>query len=176
MPPGLDHTVYTPVASACVGGHFYSLDTMHLTEMSRDIDASHGTFVTNQLHGHALETVVRLMLALPHTSLERGVYRSSEHTVRTRLIVVPTDIPRRCVIALCVQVLDPNRYHAPGAPECTANFLRDAQILALGILEDMGLDLQGGHRELEDTVVGWRESGEPWRIKHERAKPYLEKM
>ncbi|KAG6374579.1 hypothetical protein JVT61DRAFT_3933 [Boletus reticuloceps] len=40
MPPGQIHGVFTPVASVCQGGHFFNLDAMHLTELSRFVDAS----------------------------------------------------------------------------------------------------------------------------------------
>lgn len=34
QPPGQIHLVYTPVASFTIGGHFYSYDSIHLTEVA----------------------------------------------------------------------------------------------------------------------------------------------
>lgn len=65
MPPGQHHAVYTPVAGFSRGGHFFNLDTMHLTELSRFTDATHGTHITNDFHSGTLETLCRLVLVLP---------------------------------------------------------------------------------------------------------------
>ena len=64
MPPGQLHTVYTPVAGFSRGGHFFNLDTMHLTEMSRFLDATSGSFFTNDYHHGTLETLCRLVISL----------------------------------------------------------------------------------------------------------------
>lgn len=64
MPPGQHHTVYTPVAGFSRGGHFFNLDTMHLTELSRFVDTTQGQFVTNDTHFGTLETLCRLVISL----------------------------------------------------------------------------------------------------------------
>ena len=68
------HAVYTPLASVAVGGHFYSYNTMHLTEESRSIDSLHGKFTTNKEHYHVLDTLIRMVLALPYLSPNIGKY------------------------------------------------------------------------------------------------------
>lgn len=65
MPPGQIHTVYTPVAGFCKGGHFHNYDTMHLAEHSRHIDKYKGRYLTNEDQRGTLETLCRMVLALP---------------------------------------------------------------------------------------------------------------
>ncbi|KAG2083674.1 uncharacterized protein F5147DRAFT_660105 [Suillus discolor] len=48
IPPGQLHAVYTPVASFATGGHFYHLEYMHLTEISRYLNVVVGDCLTNQ--------------------------------------------------------------------------------------------------------------------------------
>lgn len=74
MPPGQIHIVFTPVASFCRGGHFFNLDTMHLTELSRFVDASRGKFVTNQAHHGTLNTLCRIVMSLPFLPRSRSRY------------------------------------------------------------------------------------------------------
>ncbi|KAH9930795.1 hypothetical protein B0H21DRAFT_711940 [Amylocystis lapponica] len=69
--PGAFHAVYTPVGSFAYGGHYYLYDTMHLTELSRDVDAMHLSYLTNTEHGHAEEMLVRMVLALPRLNPKR---------------------------------------------------------------------------------------------------------
>lgn len=64
MPPGKHHTVLSPVAGFSRGGHFFNLDTMHLTEMSRFVDTRVGKYVTNDSHLGTLETLCRLVISL----------------------------------------------------------------------------------------------------------------
>lgn len=68
LPPGLVHAVYTPTASFSTGGHFYNYNCMHLTELSRFIDAELATTATNQDMEHALETLRRMVIAIPFLS------------------------------------------------------------------------------------------------------------
>ncbi|KAG2357519.1 hypothetical protein BDR07DRAFT_1490604 [Suillus spraguei] len=65
QPAGQVHAVYTPKKSFITGGHFYNFGSLHLTEMSRYIDAHKAQFLTNQVHDNALETFQRMMIALP---------------------------------------------------------------------------------------------------------------
>jgi hypothetical protein len=64
MPPGTFHEVYTPVPTVTVGGHMYSYNTLHLTELCRSMQkASKGQF-TNQDHDSASITLSLMMVAL----------------------------------------------------------------------------------------------------------------
>jgi hypothetical protein len=74
MPPGVVHAVYTPVASFATGGHFYHHSCMHLTELSRYIDAEVASSATNQTVDHALETLRRMVIMLPYLSTRLGMY------------------------------------------------------------------------------------------------------
>jgi hypothetical protein len=68
LPPATVHAVYTPVASFSTGGHFYHYSCMHLTELARYIDAEVGDISTNQALNHALETLRRMVIAVPYLS------------------------------------------------------------------------------------------------------------
>jgi hypothetical protein len=74
QPPAQVHAVYTPVASFTIGGHFYSYDMCHLTEFGRYLDFQRNGELTNQMHHHALETLVRMVLGLPRLDPHRGKY------------------------------------------------------------------------------------------------------
>ncbi|PCH40050.1 hypothetical protein WOLCODRAFT_150097 [Wolfiporia cocos MD-104 SS10] len=65
QPAGQLHAVYTPTASFTVGGHFFQYNTLHLTELSRHVDNLYGVYTTNLEHGHVLDTLNRMALALP---------------------------------------------------------------------------------------------------------------
>jgi hypothetical protein len=62
MPPGAWHMVYTPVRTLATGGHFYTYDTLHLTEMSRAFDRLHGREVTNTTHVSSFMTLCAMMV------------------------------------------------------------------------------------------------------------------
>jgi len=72
IPPGCLHAVYTPVASFSTGGHFYHYSCMHLTELARYIDTVDGDATTNQDLHHALETLRRMLIAIPRLSRSIG--------------------------------------------------------------------------------------------------------
>ncbi|KAG2062626.1 hypothetical protein BDR04DRAFT_1123818 [Suillus decipiens] len=93
MPPSQVHAVYTPVASFVIGGHFYHYGGMHLTKMSRYLDVTVADCLTNQDLHIALETLRRMMIAIP-TSL------------------VSSDM--RSLLALCVMVTQGKQYLAKG--------------------------------------------------------------
>ncbi|KAG1899874.1 uncharacterized protein F5891DRAFT_1189346 [Suillus fuscotomentosus] len=65
QPAGQVHAVYTPVSSFTTGGNFYGYEYLHLTKISRCIDAHKAEFLTNQFHENALETFQRMTVALP---------------------------------------------------------------------------------------------------------------
>lgn len=73
QPPGTLHTVYTPQRSIATGGSYLSYDTMHLTEFSMRVDASHGLLVSIQDGGASIFTLLRMVLALPQLTT-RGKY------------------------------------------------------------------------------------------------------
>ncbi|KAG2352812.1 hypothetical protein BDR07DRAFT_1497598 [Suillus spraguei] len=93
QPAGQVHAVYTPVPSFATGGSFYHYDSLHLTEMSRYIDANKAQFLTNQVHENAVETFQRMLIALPRL------------TQSIRLC-------RRPIIALCLMIINRDKYKA----------------------------------------------------------------
>ncbi|KAF8422594.1 hypothetical protein L210DRAFT_891763 [Boletus edulis BED1] len=115
MPPGQIHSVYTPVASFCRGGHFFNLDTMHLTELSRFVDTTHGKFATNQAHSGTLQTLCRIILALPYLPKTRKLYK-------------------RSLIALCGMILHSNAYTAQGEANQESESIKLARKIAKAVL------------------------------------------
>ena len=64
--------MYTPVASFTIGGHFYSYDSIHLTEVARYFDFVRDGSFTNQVHHHALETLAQMLVGLPRSDPNRS--------------------------------------------------------------------------------------------------------
>src|SRR5579859_6655096 len=70
-----------PVKTITTGGHFYTYDTLHLTEIARSYDASlsDGTpredFATNNKHDAAPRHLARMVLALPFLCLKCSEYK-----------------------------------------------------------------------------------------------------
>ncbi|KAG2029909.1 hypothetical protein BDR03DRAFT_975385 [Suillus americanus] len=93
MPPWQVHAVYTPVASFATGGHFYHYACMHLTELSRYCDVTVGDCLTNQNLYHALETLRRMIIAIPRLSPRITMFR-------------------RSLLALCIMVTQGKAYRA----------------------------------------------------------------
>jgi hypothetical protein len=76
--------VYTPVKGTTMGGHFYTYDTMHLTELAYSFDNSHapdGTkrvdYATNADHPSSARFLARMTLALPFLVKKRGDHPTS---------------------------------------------------------------------------------------------------
>ncbi|KAH0836370.1 hypothetical protein J3R83DRAFT_7943 [Lanmaoa asiatica] len=67
QPPSQIHSVYTPVMSFTIGGHFYSYDSIHLTEVAHYFDFMCDGSFTNQIHHHALETLAQMLIGLPRS-------------------------------------------------------------------------------------------------------------
>jgi hypothetical protein len=74
MPPGVWHAVYTPSPAYCSGGHFYTYETMHLTEQSRRFDHLHSERSTNEDH-QVLRILCRMALALKHAAIGRSEWK-----------------------------------------------------------------------------------------------------
>ncbi|KAF9521309.1 hypothetical protein CPB83DRAFT_900867 [Crepidotus variabilis] len=68
QPPGTLHEVYTPVPTVAIGGHFYSLDCLYLTEMNRHYDLDYPDLSNND-HPHVYQLLVLMMALLP---LQKG--------------------------------------------------------------------------------------------------------
>ncbi|KAF8549214.1 hypothetical protein OG21DRAFT_623975 [Imleria badia] len=66
---------YTPVASFTLSGHFYSYDNLHLTQLARYLDVARKGNLANQVHHHAFETLVQLVIDLPRSDPERSNLR-----------------------------------------------------------------------------------------------------
>jgi hypothetical protein len=58
QPPWQMHLVYTPISGFCKGGHFFNLDSAHLTELSKWVDTFKAKYITNQEHCGTLGTTL----------------------------------------------------------------------------------------------------------------------
>jgi len=65
MAPGTFHKVFTPVPSVTIGGHLYSYNALHLTELSRSLDKKTNEKFTNTSHPSSTLTVALMLAALP---------------------------------------------------------------------------------------------------------------
>ena len=64
MPPGMWHSVYTPLNTLATAGHFIHYDALPLMEMSRFYDVTHGKDALNARHPGINRTLARMTLAL----------------------------------------------------------------------------------------------------------------
>ncbi|KAG2063549.1 hypothetical protein BDR04DRAFT_1123182 [Suillus decipiens] len=108
QPPCMMHAVYTPVASFATGGHFYHYGCMHLTELARYIDVEVADSTTNQNLAHALETIRRMVIAIP--------YLSRNITLFTRPL-----------LSLCMMATKSIQYRAKGNSQRSARDTETAQ-------------------------------------------------
>jgi hypothetical protein len=76
--------VYTPVKTSIAGGHFYTYETMHLTELASSYDQSKDSqgnhrqdFATNAVHPDLDRFNARMVMALPYIIGEKGVMSST---------------------------------------------------------------------------------------------------
>lgn len=64
QPPNAVHQVYTPVNTVASGGHLFTYETLHLTELARDFDCGYNHTSTNADHASAHRTICRMAIAL----------------------------------------------------------------------------------------------------------------
>lgn len=73
MPPGKWHQVYTPTLSYVSGGHFYTLESLHLTEFSRAFDHLPGGELATNAENDVLRVLCRMAMALPLLQADRSM-------------------------------------------------------------------------------------------------------
>lgn len=64
QPPGVIHQVYSPERSIYKGGHFFMLESMHLTEVARACAAYNSQKAINASHPGCLRLFCRMAIAL----------------------------------------------------------------------------------------------------------------
>lgn len=136
MPPGQHHAVYTPVASFSRGGHYLNLDMMHLTELSRFVDRTHGKFVTNEVHHGTLETLCRMVISLTILPISRS--ESRPHSANS-LQSAQSELYKRSLIALCGMVAHHQCYVSQGTAPQESVTLGMASTIAEAVLAHFGL-------------------------------------
>ncbi|TCD60520.1 hypothetical protein EIP91_009937, partial [Steccherinum ochraceum] len=92
QPPGQIHEVYTPEPTACAGGHFYTIDAMHMTEAMLRYDYDTKSVDTNFHHASTSLSMIMMINGLKDS--DRNVY------------------PRKGLAALCRLVLNEAAYFA----------------------------------------------------------------
>ncbi|KAG9309164.1 hypothetical protein JVU11DRAFT_10875 [Chiua virens] len=91
QPPGVLHTVYTPVPSIFTGGYFFSYETLHLTRaVSSLLPVQHDESLTNDERPGFMRTLCRMLIALR--------YRSE-----------PRKLGKRSLLSLLIMIIDWNR-------------------------------------------------------------------
>ncbi|KAF8418657.1 hypothetical protein L210DRAFT_3655539 [Boletus edulis BED1] len=142
MPPGQMHAVYTPTASFCRGGHFFSYDALHLTEQSRHIDKLKGRYVTNQQHRGTLETLSRMVIALPIISESKALYK-------------------RSIVALCGMVVYDGEYRSQQTKRQKSDCHEQAKTMAMKVLSHLGITTPTDYfKFMEDPEVDRSFKGE----------------
>ncbi|KAG2029557.1 hypothetical protein BDR03DRAFT_987669 [Suillus americanus] len=66
--PGQYHAAFTHTAASAKGAHCFNYEFLHQMELSRHLDGRNGKYVTNQHHGHSLDTLHQMVLYLPRAS------------------------------------------------------------------------------------------------------------
>ncbi|TCD60109.1 hypothetical protein EIP91_010706 [Steccherinum ochraceum] len=89
--PGQYHEVYTPIPTVTVGGHFYSLNTMHLSETV--LYYTHGVHATDTNHRHHSASLVAALMI--NRLKDKG----------------PRSYPKKSLMGLCNLILHPEAYH-----------------------------------------------------------------
>ena len=136
MPPGQHHAVYTPVAGFSRGGHYYNLDTMHLTELSRFVDTIQGKVITNNVRYGTLETLCRMVISL--TIIPKSRSESPSHFANC-LLRNPLELYKHSLIALCGMVTYHEHYVSQGTTAQKSSTLDKATEIATTVLVHFGL-------------------------------------
>ncbi|KAK7060252.1 hypothetical protein VNI00_001017 [Paramarasmius palmivorus] len=117
QPPGLVHSVYTPLPCFMLGSSWWMYDSLHLTETSRRIDGRNGDLVTNQDFDE--EIIFTQLVALLFG-----------------MRVVRTLNPTYCfyqipILALCAMILDPQTYVSSSSKLTKVKGIRPAEMIPL---------------------------------------------
>ncbi len=108
QPPGAFHRVYTPTPSFTTGAAFFVYESLHWTELSRQVDAWDHEYVTNIEHDDpsGYQTLLRMMLAMTAMTSRR------ESDVLTWMLISfhCEEFFKRAVAAHCLMILAPQDY------------------------------------------------------------------
>lgn len=74
QPPGQFHHVYTTEDSITAGGHFFTFNTMHLTEWARRCIHDTGGQGTNAYHSATVRQLSLMVIALQQKAPTQGQY------------------------------------------------------------------------------------------------------
>lgn len=119
MPPGMWHSVYTPVGTQTSGGHFLMYDTMHQTYVARGYDTSkypdedidgirlRGDYSTNKSQSVDRQ-ILRMVLALEYEAHSPGTFKLVLSLHIYLIFVLSGRIRRRPLMALMSMVRNVN--------------------------------------------------------------------
>src|SRR4051812_11020902 len=101
------HEVYTPVPSVTAGGHFYTYDSLHLSEFSRLYDRKDPFGLTNQEHPSS-QTMLSIMVLV----IAKGEQRSGLFLflVSGHFLMGFAALRRKPLHSLCRMVIKPELY------------------------------------------------------------------
>ena len=160
--------MYTPTASFTIGGHFYSYDSCHLTEVGRRFGALLQGEFTNQVHHHAFETIVQMVIGLPRSDPSRS---KSSYRVNP-FFISALELKVHSVVALCLMVLHPRSYAMKEHATQLSQAVRHAQSIATEIIKRLGHGALGRkHPYFEKRsyldageVFAWQLGLEKWHV------------
>jgi hypothetical protein len=109
MAPGTFHEVFTPVPSVTIGGHLYSYNALHLTELSRSLDKKTDEKFTNTSHPSSTLTVALMLAALPLLK-DKGMFFCIFILFYLNYCIV---LHQKPLAALCRMVQHPAAYSPP---------------------------------------------------------------
>ncbi|TCD63812.1 hypothetical protein EIP91_004934 [Steccherinum ochraceum] len=89
--PGQYHEVFTPIPTVTTGGHFYSLETMHLTEV--ELYYQHCTNATDTNHRHHSASLTAVMMI--NSLKDKG----------------PQWYPKKSLMGLCLLITSPDTHY-----------------------------------------------------------------
>lgn len=105
--------MYTPTPSVTIGGHFYTYNTLHLTECARIYDIHTKSILTNQYHNGVTQTMALMMAALP---LFPDLGRSLSLSCSPRYSPLAA-IRKKPLAALCKMVANTSHYKSGAETE-----------------------------------------------------------
>ena len=120
-----------------IGGHFYSYDCCHLTEISRHLDFQLKGQLTNQVHHHAYETILQIINGLPRLNPGRS---KSSSCVAYRFWLIVVDLKTHSIFALCLMAIRYEKYRLKGHEMCSSNATARRHSIAQEIVKKFGYD------------------------------------
>ncbi|KAF8414637.1 hypothetical protein L210DRAFT_3658740 [Boletus edulis BED1] len=137
QPPGVLHSVYTPVPSIFSGGYFYSYDTMHLTRGVLALsNVEQKGSLTNDHRAGYLRTLCRMVIGLRYRSEPREIGKRS--LISLFLIVIQCKNPEKTTSKLKNTLADEERGELAFAAKIAQSILKWMDLTEKTAIEFVG--------------------------------------